>query len=64
MADSNAARGATETHRNGSVTADILQQGTGNAARDINQAGRDIINSMSLLATLLRVANKYRHHST
>ena len=30
------------TYRNDAVTADIVQQGTGNAARDINHAGRDI----------------------
>lgn len=36
MADSNAAHHETETYCNRSVTADIVQQGTGNAARDIN----------------------------
>ena len=48
MANSDAARRETWMYRNGSVTADIVQQGTGNAARDINHAGRDINNSMSL----------------
>jgi hypothetical protein len=36
MADSSGVRCETETYRNGAVTADIVQQGTGNAARDIN----------------------------
>ncbi|KAF2709070.1 hypothetical protein K504DRAFT_468281 [Pleomassaria siparia CBS 279.74] len=35
----------SETYRSGSVTADIVQQGTGNAARDINKARRDINNA-------------------
>ena len=48
MANSEADRCETVTYRNDAVTADIVQQGKGNAARDINQAGRDINNSMSL----------------
>ena len=48
MANNDAARHETGTYRNDAVTADIVQQGTGNAARDINHAGRDINNSMSL----------------
>jgi hypothetical protein len=49
MARNDAARCETETYRTDVVTADIVQQGTGNAARDINHAGRDINhNSMSL----------------
>jgi hypothetical protein len=46
MAASDAAR--HETYRNDSVTAEIVQQGTGNAARDINNVGRDVNNGMSL----------------
>jgi hypothetical protein len=42
MADSDAAYRVGRTYRNDAVTADIVQQGTGNAARDINHAGRDI----------------------
>jgi hypothetical protein len=48
MADSSSVRSETETYRNDAVTADIVQQGTGNAARDINHAGRNINNGMSL----------------
>jgi hypothetical protein len=49
MADSDAGR--YETYRNGSVTADIVQQGSRNAGRDINNARRDVNNSMSFLNT-------------
>jgi hypothetical protein len=42
MADSTTSRRVVGSYNNNLVTADVVQQGTDNAARDINHAGRDI----------------------
>ena len=42
MADIDTNRRVPGTYNNDAVTADVVQQGTDNAARDINHAGRDI----------------------
>lgn len=56
------------TYRNDAVRADIVQQGTGNAARDINHASRDINNSVYIFARRLyyesyKTANLCSHYS-
>jgi hypothetical protein len=62
------ASAATMTFNNGSIKADIFQQGSGNAGRDINHASRDINNSVYIFARRLyyesyKTANHCSHYS-
>ena len=59
MADSDIAYRVETTYRNDAVTADVVQQGTGNAARDIIHAGRDISTSLHIESHFHASARKY-----
>ena len=59
MADCSDHRSETRTYHNNAVTAGVVQQGTGNAARDINHAGRDISTSLHIESHFHASAGKY-----